>query len=133
VASAEQVYADPSALACLYLHQADRSRRLIEWRMRNAGAMPITHHGKTEVINAICRAGFERRLDAAGMDEALADFEADFSEGRLVRVDILWRATLDRAAALSRTHAPTLGACAADVCAACCLRLGVGDWALPHL
>jgi hypothetical protein len=43
------------------------------------------------VINAICRVAFLGRLDQAGLAGALADFAADFANGRLQQADILWR------------------------------------------
>ena len=122
--TADQVYPDPSALACLYLHQQERSRRLIAWRAGRGGALPFTHHGRTEIINAICRARFVGDLDEQGVEGALADLEGDISHGRLHQVDILWRAALNRAAELSRTHTPTLGTRALDVLhVACALEL----------
>lgn len=123
-ATADQVYPDPSALACLYLHQQDRSRRMIAWRARNAAALPFTHHGRAETINAICRAQFAGVLDEVGAEEALGDFEADVSHGRLHQVDVLWRAALNRAAELSQEHTPTLGTRSSDVLhVACALEL----------
>ena len=55
--TAAEVYVDPSALARLYIHQ-DGSREMAAWRARMRGALAVTHHGRTEVINAICRAAF---------------------------------------------------------------------------
>lgn len=50
--------------------------------------------------------------------------DADFTDGHLEQVDILWRAALNRAAELSRIHTPTLGTRAADVLhVACALEL----------
>jgi len=124
VATADQVYVDPSALACLYLHQHDRSRRVIAWRARVDGALPVTHYGRTEITNAICRARFAGELDEDGLTEALADFDADFTQGRLNQVSLLWRAALNRASELSRAHTPALGTRAGDVLhVACALEL----------
>ena len=40
-----------------------------------AGALPITHHGRTEIANAICLARFRGELDDIGLEEALAEYE----------------------------------------------------------
>ena len=126
MATADQVYVDPSALACLYLHQHDRSRRVIAWRARVAGALPVTHYGRTEITNALCRASFAGELDEDGLTEALADFDADFAQGRLDQVSILWRAALNRASDLSRAHTPSLGTRSGDVLhVACALELNL--------
>lgn len=128
MATADQVYVDPSALACLYLHQHDRSRQLIAWRARSVGTIPVTHHGRTEITNALCRARFEGHLDDDGLQEALADFDADFAQGRADQVSILWRAALNLASDLSRLHTPRLGTRASDTLhVACALELK-----LPH-
>ena len=129
MATADQIYTDPSALACLYVHQEGRSRQIIAWRAGVAGALQVTHHGRTEVINAICRARFTAELDDDGLAEAITDFEADYFAGRLTQADLLWRAALNRAAALSRTHTPTLGTRSADVLhVACALELGLRNF-----
>jgi len=121
--TAEEVYVDPSALARLYLHQSG-SREICAWRAKIAGTLPVTHHGRTEMINAICRSVFLGHLDETGLEEALADVAADFSSGRLHQADILWRAALNRAAELSRHHTPKLGTRALDVLhVACALEL----------
>lgn len=112
--NAEEVYVDPSALCRLYLNQAG-IRELAAWRQRLAGSLPVTHHGRGEVTNAICLAAFREEISRSGLEEALTEFEADFAEGRLHQADLLWRAALNRAAELSRTHTPTLGTRAADV------------------
>jgi predicted nucleic acid-binding protein len=65
-------------------------------------------------------------LDQAGVDEAVADFEKDISDGWLQQVDLLWRAALNRAAELSRTHTPILGTRASDVLhVACAMELSL--------
>ncbi len=122
--NAEDVYADPSALVALYVHE-DGSRSLSSWRAKLDGsALPVTHHGRTEIINAICRVAFLGHLDASGQVEALADFAADFANGRLHQADILWRAALNRAAELSQSHTAKLGTRALDVLhVACALEL----------
>ncbi len=121
--TAEEVYVDPSALARIYIH-AEGSREMAAWRAKIGGALPVTHHGRTEIINAICRVGFLGHLDSSAMAEALGDLEADFAQGRLQQADILWRAALDRAADLSRRHTPKLGTRTLDVLhVACALEL----------
>jgi predicted nucleic acid-binding protein len=125
--TAKQVYVDPSALARLYIHQAG-SRDISAWRARLVGALPVTHHGRTEVINAICRVAFLGHLDQDGTAEALSDFAGDFASGRLVQADILWRVALNQAAKLSQKHTPKLGTRSLDVLhVACALELK-----LPH-
>ena len=121
--TAEEVYVEPSALCRLYLNQPG-IRELAAWRRRVAGALPITHHGRSEVTNAICLAAFRGELSKTGLEEALADLEEDFVEGRLHQADLLWRAALAQAAELSRRHTPKLGTRAADVLhVACALEL----------
>ena len=112
--TAEEVYVDASALARLYVHQ-EGSRSIAAWRAKIGGSLAVTHHGRGEVINAICRAAFLGHLDVGGMSEALADFAADFANGHLRKADVLWRAALNRAAELSQTHTPTLGTRSLDV------------------
>jgi predicted nucleic acid-binding protein len=112
--TAAEVYVDPSALSRLYLHQVG-SQEMATWRAKAKGTLAVTHHGRTEVINAICRASFLRQLDEKGCNEALADFNADFQTGHLRQADILWRAALNRAAELSKKHTPKLGTRSLDV------------------
>jgi predicted nucleic acid-binding protein len=61
--AAEEVYIDPSALARLFIHQAG-SQEMAKWCTSVRGALPVTHHGHTEIVNAICRAAFLGHLDA---------------------------------------------------------------------
>ena len=120
---AEAVYVDPSGLARLYIHQAG-SREMSAWRRRVNGTLAVTHHGRTEIINAICRAVFLGHLTAVAASEAIADFASDFAEGRLHQAEILWRAALNRAAELAQTHTPKLGTRSLDVLhVACALEL----------
>jgi predicted nucleic acid-binding protein len=117
--TANEVYVDPSALSRLYIHQAG-SREMAAWRAKVSGTLPVTHHGRTEVVNAICRAAFLRQLDEPGMANALADLGADFATGHLRQADILWRAALNRAAELSQNHTPKLGTRSLDVLHVAC-------------
>jgi hypothetical protein len=69
---AEDVYVDPSGLARLYIHQAG-SREMSVWRRRISGTLAVTHHGRTEIINAICRDVFLGHLMAGAGREAIGD------------------------------------------------------------
>src|SRR5437867_560787 len=121
--TADQVYVDPSALARLYIHQ-EGSREMAAWRAKRRGAMTVTHHGRTEIVNAICRAAFLGQLHADALAETLADLNSDFALGHLRQADILWRAALNRAAELSQRHTPKLGTRSLDVLhVACALEL----------
>jgi predicted nucleic acid-binding protein len=123
VAAAEDTYVDPNALARLYLHQAG-SRELSEWRRRHRGALAVTHHGRTEIVNAIGLAAFRRSISLEKAEAAQVLFEADFAAGHLEQVDLLWRGALNRAAELSRIHTPKLGTRSLDVLhVACALEL----------
>lgn len=116
---AEEVYVDPSALARLYIHQSG-SREIAAWRSKIKGALAVTHHGRTEIVNAICRAAFLKQLDRGGLAESLTDFDSDFACGHLRQADILWRAALNRAAELSQRHTPRLGTRSLDVVHVAC-------------
>jgi predicted nucleic acid-binding protein len=119
----DNVYVDPSAIVRLYLHQQG-SREMAAWRARVRGPLAVTHHGRTEIINAICRAGFLRILAPEALSEALSDLHFDFAKGHLWQTDILWRGALARAAELSQRYTPTLGTRSLDVLhVACALEL----------
>jgi len=120
---AGEVYVDPSGLARLYIHQTG-SREMSAWRRSVSAPLPVTHHGRVEVINAICRAIFVGHLTQDAASEALADFAADFAGGSLMQAEILWRAALNRAAELGQEHTPKLGTRSLDVLhVACALEL----------
>ena len=108
MATAERTYADPSALLKLYVHEPE-SAAMSVWRRRINGALPITRHGRLEIINGICLAAFRNAMSAEALTDALASFDEDLTEGRYVQADVLWRATLRKAAEISRTHTPELG------------------------
>jgi predicted nucleic acid-binding protein len=114
VASANRTYADPSALLKLYIHEP-ASAAMSAWRGHTKGALPITPHGRLEIVNGICLAGFRKIISAEALSDAIASFEEDLAEGRYVDADILWRATLRRARDLSRAHTPALGCRTLDV------------------
>jgi predicted nucleic acid-binding protein len=114
VAAAETTYADPSALLKLYIHQLE-SAAMNAWRARAKGALAVTHHGRVEIINGICLAGFRGDITAEAMSDSLASFDEDFTERRYVQADLLWRAALKRAGELSREYTPALGCRSLDV------------------
>jgi predicted nucleic acid-binding protein len=120
---ADEVYVDPSALARLYIHQ-DGSRQMAAWRAKVRGALPVTHHARTAIVNAICRAAFLSQLAPDALVDTLADFNSDFASGHLHQADILWRAALNEASELSQQHTPKLGTRSLDVLhVACALEL----------
>jgi predicted nucleic acid-binding protein len=120
---AEEVYVDPSALSRLYLHE-EGSRAMAAWRGKTPGALPVTHHGRTEIVNALCRAAFLGHLDRSTLAESLQDLSTDFAEGRLRQADLLWRGALERASELSQKYTPELGTRSLDVLhVACALEL----------
>jgi predicted nucleic acid-binding protein len=125
--TAEQAYVDSSALGMLYLHQP-RSRDMAAWRGRIGGSLPVTHFGRTEIVNAI---GLGVHRGSVAEDQAARLWErldADFVDGHLTQVDILWRAAVNRAAKLSQRYTPKLGTRSLDVLhVACALELK-----LPH-
>ena len=114
MASANRTYADPSALLKLYIHEP-ASAAMSAWRSRTKGALPVTPHGRLEIVNGICLAGFRKIISAEALSDAIVSFDEDFAEGRYVDADILWRATLRRARELSREHTPALGCRTLDV------------------
>jgi len=125
VAGAEAVYADPSALLKLYLHQPE-SAALNAWRRRIRGALVLTLHGRAEIVNGICLAAFRGAISAAAKDDALASLDEDVAAGRYAAADLLWRAALQRSADLSREHTAALGCRTLDVLhVASALELGL--------
>ena len=96
------------------------------WRMRAPGALPVTSHGRLELINGICLAAFRKAISTDALQDALASLDEDFAEGRYEVVDVLWRATLRRAGEISRAHTSTLGCRTLDVLhVATALELGL--------
>jgi predicted nucleic acid-binding protein len=114
VASAEKTYVDPSALRRLYVHD-DRSRTFCAWRARLGGALPLTLHGRAELINSISLAIFRGDITSQEGESARSDLESDFAQGHLYLADLLWRKALDLAAELSELHTPRLGTRTLDV------------------
>lgn len=128
MASAERTYADPSALLKLYVHEPE-SAAMGAWRRRTKGALPLTPHGRLELINGICLASFRRAISAEASSDALASLDEDVADDRYAQVDVLWRATLRRAVEISRRHTPTLGCRSLDVLhVATALELGLRDF-----
>jgi hypothetical protein len=125
VASAEQTYADPSALLKLYVHESE-SAAMNAWRTRTKGALPVTLHGRLEIVNGICLAAFRKAISTEALSDALASFDEDFAEGRYVQADSLWRQTLRRAGEIGRNHTPAIGCRSLDVLhVAAALELGL--------
>jgi hypothetical protein len=124
VASAERTYVDPSALLKFYVHEAE-SAAMSAWRARTPGSLPMSEHGRFEIVNGICLAAFRGAISAEAMHDALASFDEDLAEGRYVHADVLWRATLRRAGDISRTHTAATGCRSLDVLhVAAALELG---------
>jgi predicted nucleic acid-binding protein len=114
VAIAERTYADPSALLKLYVHERE-SGAMNAWRSRTRGALPITEHGRLEIINGLGLARCRGHISVDALGDGLASFDEDLAEGRYVAAHVLWRATLRRAAEMSRKYAPTLCCRSLDV------------------
>lgn len=81
MATADTIYVDPSALLKLYVHQPE-SAAMSAWRARVRGPLIVTHHGRVEVTNGICLAGFRGDISAEAMRDAVASFKEDFADGR---------------------------------------------------
>jgi predicted nucleic acid-binding protein len=128
VASAERIYVDPSALLKLYIHEPE-SAAMNAWRARVRGALPITLHSRLEIANGISLAAFRKAITTGAMADALLSFEEDLADGRYIEIDVVWRATLRRAADISRTYTPKLGCRSLDVLhVATALELGLRDF-----
>lgn len=125
VARADRVYVDPSALLKLYVHEP-ASAPMNAWRRRTPGALPLLPHGRLELVNGICLAGFRAALNHDAVIDALASLDEDVAEGRYADADVPWRATLRRARELSRAHTTSLGCRTLDVLhVAAALELGL--------
>ena len=128
MASADQIYADPSALLKLYLHEPE-SRALAAWRAKNSGPLAVTHHGRVELVNGLALAAHRGLVSDAVAAAALAALDDDFHAGRYRTADLLWRSALNRAAQLSRAHSRALGTRTLDVLhVASALELGLGHF-----
>lgn len=125
MATADKFYADPSALLKLYLNEPD-SRAMATWRTKHSGPLPVTHHGRIELVNGIALAAHRRFISEEALAAAWAALDDDFETGRYHQTDLLWRAALKRAGELSREHTPTLGTRSLDVLhVASALELGL--------
>jgi predicted nucleic acid-binding protein len=128
VASAESTYVDPSALIKLYFRHRD-SAAVTAWRARTRGSVPVTPHGRLEIVNGLCQAAFRRDFTSDALRDALASVEEDFASGRYIHADVLWRSALRRAEDLSREYTPEIGCRSLDVLhVACALELGLPDF-----
>jgi predicted nucleic acid-binding protein len=128
VARAERTYADPSALLKLYVHERE-SAAISAWRARIGGPLPITEHGRLEIVNGICLAAFRKAISGDASIDALASFDEDIAEGRYVQADVLWRAALRRASEVARAHTATIGCRTLDVLhVATALELGLREF-----
>jgi predicted nucleic acid-binding protein len=125
VATADQFYADPSALLKLYLNEPE-SRAMTAWRAKNSGPLPVTHHGRVELVNGIALAAHRRLIPEVAFVGALAALDDDFEAGRYRQTDLLWRSALKRAGELSREHTRLIGTRSLDVLhVASALELGL--------
>ena len=112
--SADSIYVDPSALLKLYLREPE-SRAMAMWRSKVGGSLPVTHHGRVELSNAIGLAAFRKLIRNEAYTAALNALDDDFEQGRYRLADVLWRATLKRAGELSRRHTRSMGCRSLDV------------------
>lgn len=108
MASADSIYVDPSALLKLYLKEPE-SRAMAEWRKKVGDPLIVTHHGRVELINGIGLAAYRGIITDKVHDAAMNALDDDFTQGRYKQGDVLWRATLKRAAELSRKHTRSIG------------------------
>ena len=125
MATAETLYADPSALLKLYLQEPE-SPVMARWRGKIRGPLWVTHHGRLELLNGIGLAAHRRIVDQSIHDAALEALDDDFAGGRYVQADLLWRATLKRASDISREFTRVIGCRSLDVLhVASALELGL--------
>jgi predicted nucleic acid-binding protein len=114
VASADSIYADPSALLKLYLKEPE-SRAMADWRKRIGDPLLVTHHGRVELTNGIGLAAYRGIITDKIHDAAMVALDDDFAQGRFRQGDVLWRATLKRAGELSREHTRSIGCRSLDI------------------
>ena len=125
MATADQFYADPSALLKLYLNEPE-SRAMTAWRAKQSGPLAVTHHGRVELVNGLALAAHHRLIPESIFMAALAALDDDFETGRYRQTDLLWRSALKRAGELSRQHTRALGTRSLDVLhVASALELGL--------
>jgi hypothetical protein len=82
---------------------------------RLRGPVPLTLHGKAELINSVYLAVFRGDISAALADGAMGDLDSDLTQGRLALAEVPWRRVLERAAELSRMHTSSFGTRTLDV------------------
>ena len=58
---------------------------------------------------------FRKDISVAQFAAATADLDGDLKSERIMMVDLLWRAAIDRSMQLSRKHTPELGSRMLDV------------------
>jgi predicted nucleic acid-binding protein len=114
VATADDIYTDPSALRSLYVHDL-RSRPFSAWRFRIRGGLLITPFGRAELVNSIALASFRRDITPRAADSALQNLLQDIEEGRLHLAELPWRQTLGRCVELSRVQTPLVGTRTLDI------------------
>lgn len=114
MATADRIYADPSALLKLYRHEPE-SRAVAAWRGTIKGPLPVTHHGRVELTNGIALAAHRGLINERACEAALAALDDDFEQGRYLLAEIPWRTVLRRAADLSQEHSRNLGTRTLDV------------------
>lgn len=125
MATADKIYVDPGALLRLYLNEPG-SRAMAVWRGKVRGSLPVTHHGRVELVNGIALAAHRQLIDEPTFQAALDALDDDFEQGRYMQADLLWRAALNRAADLSRSFSRALGTRSLDVLhVASALELGL--------
>jgi predicted nucleic acid-binding protein len=118
-------YFDTSALRPLFIHE-ERSRRVDRSLGRHGGIVRITRFGYAELINSMACAVFRKDISREQFAAASAELDTDLKSQRIIMVDLLWRAAMDRARELSRKHTPELGSRMLDILhVACALELGV--------
>ncbi len=128
MASVDRVYVDPSALLKLYLREAE-SRAVAAWRSRVGDPLIVTHHGHVELVNAVGLAVNRKMISETAGKAALGALDQDFQDGRYALADMLWRATLKRAAELSRAHTQETGCRTLDIIhVASAVELGMKDF-----
>lgn len=96
------------------------------WRAKQSGPLPVTLHGRVELINGLALAAHRRLITDAIYRTALAALDEDFETGRYRSADLLWRSALKRAGELSRQHTCAFGTRSLDVLhVASALELGL--------
>ena len=125
MATADTIYADPSALLKLYLQEPE-SPVMARWRSKIRDPLLVTHHGRLELLNGIGLSAHRGIVDQSIHDAALKALDDDFESGRYVQADLLWRATLKRASDISREFTRIIGCRSLDVLhVASALELGL--------